>query len=49
MNYTKPEVILAGSALASIQGLPKPDSTAQDNSPKDHTKDATANAYEADE
>lgn len=51
MNYTKPEIVLGGSALASIQGssLRKPFATVQDSSPMDHNKDATAAAYEADE
>lgn len=51
MVYTKPEIVLAGSAVDSIQGsiLKKPYSTVQDSSPTDDTKDATAPAYEADE
>ncbi len=51
MNYTKPEIVLGGSAFDSIQsgGLRKPLATVQDSSPIDHNKDATAPAYEADE
>ena len=51
MNYRKPEIVLSGSALASIQGstLRKPFATVQDSSPMDHNKDATAPAYEVDE
>ena len=51
MTYTKPEIVLSGSAVDSIQGsmLKKPFSTVQDSSPNDDSKDATAAAYEADE
>jgi len=45
MNYTKPEIVVAGSALASIQGT-KPKGPIADVNP---TKHQTLAAYEADE
>jgi hypothetical protein len=47
MNYTKPEIVVTGSALATIQGLPKPLGSVFD-APKNNNT-ATSNAYEADE
>ena len=45
MNYTKPEIVPAGSAVASIQGR-KPTGPIADVNP---TKHQTLAAYEADE
>jgi hypothetical protein len=45
MNYTKPEIVAAGSAVASIQGR-KPTGPIADVNP---TKHQTLAAYEADE
>ncbi len=52
MKYTKPEVILSGSALASIQGLSgqKFHNSYPDNTMHPIVDDATTpSAYEADE
>lgn len=45
MNYVKPVVVLAGSALAAIHSIPKPLATAFDSG----QFNGTVNAYEADE
>ncbi len=45
MTYTKPEIVVAGSALSSIQGG-KPRGTIADLNPVKHQTPA---AYEADE
>ena len=45
MKYTKPEIVIAGSAVASIQGQ-KPAGPIADVNP---TKHQTLAAYEADE
>jgi len=48
MNYTKPEVVLAGSTLAAIHSVPaKPHNTMWDQGAQAYI--GTANAYEADE
>jgi|HubBroStandDraft_4_1064222.scaffolds.fasta_scaffold13472_3 hypothetical protein len=47
MNYTKPELVVKGSALETIQGHPKPTGSLYDSILMDDS--ATSNAYEADE
>lgn len=47
MNYTKPEVIVSGPALANVQSHQKPLGMAFDAPVNNYT--ATSNAYEADE
>jgi hypothetical protein len=48
MTYRKPEIVVAGSALAAIQSTPaKPLGSVFD--PDSHTDIGTVNAYEADE
>jgi hypothetical protein len=48
MKYTKPEVVLSGSALATIQGMGKNIDTDPDTNPP-HDLNQTVSAYEADE
>ena len=47
MNYTKPEVVVGGSALSAIQGHPKPTGSAYDAPIEVYNN--TVPAYEADE
>jgi hypothetical protein len=47
MNYTKPEVLASGSALAEIQGVPKPFANLFDAPTDEYNR--TNMAYEADE
>jgi hypothetical protein len=49
MKYTMPQVVLAGSALALIQGNGKPNHFNKDNWNGDTSYDCTTPAYEADE
>lgn len=50
MNYTKPEVVLNGSALASIQGSLRKQSNLQDTHPGyENDFQQSINAYESDE
>jgi hypothetical protein len=52
MSYTKPEIVLSGSAVVTIQGMGKIGQTNWDintGSPLCHTYSATVNAYDADE
>jgi hypothetical protein len=48
VRYTKPELVLAGSAFATIQGNDKPNFMDADNN-FPHPLNATEAAYQADE
>ncbi len=47
MKYTKPELLLIGSALSTVQGVDKPQQTFLDH--RTGKMNATIGAYEADE
>lgn len=47
MNYTKPEIVVSGSAICAIQSGRKPSPIMVDANPQDLTH--STGAYEADE